>query len=392
MEPEPFVVAVPDEDLDELRRRLRATRWADDFGNEDARYGLERGWLERLVSYWANEYDWRAQEAQINELPHYRVEIDTVPVHFVHVKGRGERSIPLVCTHGWPWTFWDWHRVIGPLTEPAAHGGDPSLSFDLVVPSLPGFGFSTPLRTPGVDARRVAGLWDTLMREVLGYERYAAAGGDWGAVVTGELGHGHGEHLLACWLALPMLPGVSLRDLTAADFAEDEQHLARRDAEARPAITSHRTVHQYEPQTLAYALVDSPAGTAAWIWARRKDWTQSNGDPTTVWSRDFLCTTASIYWLTRSIGTSLRLYHESFFHGAKPPLHDRERVIDVPTGFGVFPHDVLHLPRAVAERKTNLRHWGVQPRGGHFAPSEVPDLVVADIRAFFAKLLAAGDL
>src|SRR5581483_5171973 len=147
MEATPFTVAIPDEDVDDLRRRLATTRWADDFGNDDSRYGIERGWLEEMVAYWAGDYDWRTHEAAMNAFPMYRVEIDTVPIHFIHAKGKGENPIPIICTHGWPWTFWDWKDVIGPLTDPAAHGGDPSLSFDVIVPSLPGFGFSTPLRT-----------------------------------------------------------------------------------------------------------------------------------------------------------------------------------------------------------------------------------------------------
>lgn len=383
--PTPFVVDIPERELAELRDRLRATRWADDFGNESGRYGLESGWLQELTEYWADAYDWRAQEAAINLLPQFRVELDSIPIHFVHVRGRGPSPVPLILTHGWPWTFWDWKDVIEPLTDPAAYGGDSADAFDVVVPSLPGFGFSEPLRTTGVTALRVAELWVRLMRDVLGYDRFAAGGGDWGAIVTGELGHRFPEHLLGCWLTLPMIPGVSLRDLRPADFADDEQWMVARSTAIRPAIQSHRTVHQFEPQTLAYALTDSPAGTAAWLWARRRDWSDCDGDPLNAFDRDFLCTTASIYWLTRTIGTSLRLYFEHF-GAATPPLHDRPRVIEVPTGFAVFPKELLFLPRAMAEERTNLHRFAVQPRGGHFAPSEQPALVIDELRAFFREL------
>jgi pimeloyl-ACP methyl ester carboxylesterase len=385
VEPVPFTVDVPEEEVDALRRRLRDTRWADDFGNETWRYGVEREWLRGLVEYWADGFDWRTQEAAINGFPQFRVELDSVPVHFVHVRGKGPAPLPLVLTHGWPWTFWDWKDVIGPLADPAAHGGDPADAFDVVVPSLPGFGFSAPLRTTGITAQHVAGLWTRLMHDVLGYDRFCAGGGDWGAIVTGELGHRHAGHLRGVWLTLPMIPGVNLRELTADAFAADEQWMAERAAEARLVIQSHRTVHQFEPQTLAYALVDSPAGTAAWLWARRRDWSDCGGDPLTVFDRDFLCTTASIYWVTKTIGTSLRLYFEHF-GAATPPAHDRARVIDVPTGFAVFPKELLFLPRAVAEERTSLRRWSVQPRGGHFAPSEQPALVVDELRAFFRDL------
>lgn len=386
MQPAPFTVAIPDERLGNMRRRLRETSWAPDFGNDRWRYGVERGWLEEMVRYWGEEFDWRAQEAAINRVPQYRVEIDGVPIHFIHARGRGPRPLPLVLTHGWPWTFWDWHDVIGRLVDPAAYGGDPADSFDVVVPSLPGVGFSTPLNTTGLNSRRVARLWMRLMRDVLGYERFGAGGCDWGAIVTAELGHAHPDSLTGVWLTLPMLPGVSLRELRPEAFAPEEQWMVERVVEARPLIQSHRTVHQHEPQTIAYALADSPTGTAAWIWARRRDWSDCGGDVLSVFDRDFLCTTASIYWLTGTIATSLRLYYEQFNPGPPPPLHDRRRVIDVPTGFGVFPKELLMMPRRLAAELTDLRRWSVLPRGGHFAPSEQPQLVADELRAFFAPL------
>ena len=380
----PFRVDVPASQLDDLRRRLRTTRWADDFGNETWKYGVERRWLEEMVRYWAEDFDWRAQEAAINAFSQFRIELDGVPLHFVHVRGTGPSPTPLILTHGWPWTFWDWKDVIAPLADPAAYGGDPADAFDVVVPSLPGYGFSAPLRTTGIGARRVAELWVQLMG-VLGYERFAAAGGDWGAIVTAELGHAHSEHVRGVYLTLPMIPGVNLRDIPADAFAEDEAWMAQRSREARPAIMSHSTVHIHDPQTLAYALCDSPVGTAAWIWERRRAWSDCDGDVVRLYGRDFLCTTASIYWLTNTIGTSLRLYHEHFTRGW-PVLHDRTPVISVPTGFGVSPKEVLMLPRAWAEEKTDLRRWTIFPKGGHFAPAEQPDRLIHEYRDFFRDL------
>ncbi|HEX4110695.1 MAG TPA: epoxide hydrolase [Solirubrobacteraceae bacterium] len=387
MQPEPFTVDVSEQELDELMRRLRGARWAADFGNEDWRYGVERGWLAELVRHWTDEFDWRAQEAAINAFPQFKVQIDGVPIHFIHARGVGPAPKPLILTHGWPWTFWDWKDVIGPLSDPAAHGGDPADAFDVVVPSLPGAGFSLPLAKTGLGARRIAELWQALMTEVLGYQRYGAGGGDWGSIITGEIGHGFPQSLIGVWMTLPYLPGVNLRALSEEAFAPEERWMWDRMMEARPTIQSHRTVHQIEPQTIAYALVDSPLGTAAWVLGRRRDWGDHDGDVLELFDRDFMCTTATIYWLGGSIGSSMRIYSEYFAGGAPPPpRHTRERAIEAPTGFGVFPKELLLLPRAWAERITDLRRWTVLPRGGHFAPAEQPALVVDELRAFFREL------
>lgn len=356
----PFRVEVPDAELEALRSRLRATRWADDFGNDDWRYGVERGWLEELIRYWADGYDWRAAEARINRFDQYLTEIDGIPVHFLHVPGDGP---PLLLTHGWPWTFWDYEGVIEALAG----------TFELVVPSLPGFGFSAPLRMTGVHPERIAALWVELMRR-LGHERFAAGGGDWGAIVTAELGAGHAQHLLGVHLTMPVFPGIDMLALRRAQFAPDEAWMPARLKQASRITRSHSTVQSIDPQTLAYALVDSPAGTAAWLWERRATWSDGGIG---VFDRDFLCTTASIYWLTRTIGTSLRIYHEHF--NRRWP----EARIEAPTGVAVFPKELVLVPRALAEERMNVRRWTVMERGGHFAPAEQPRAVAAELRAFF---------
>jgi pimeloyl-ACP methyl ester carboxylesterase len=376
MRPEPFTVAVPDADLDDLRRRLESTRWADDFGNDDWRYGVERTWLEDMVGYWAGEFDWRAQEAAINSFPQFRVEIDGVPVHFVHVRGEGADPIPLMLIHGWPWTFWDYKDVIRPL---AAAG------FDVVVPSLPGYGFSVPFRTTGVGLRQIGDLWVTLMRDVLGYDRFGSAGGDIGAALSAELGHAHADHVLGIYETMAMWPGLDYSRLDSAPYAEDEEWMRARASEGWQLALSHVTVQRIDPQTLAYAFVDSPVGTAAWLWERRRAWSDSGGDVFSVFDRDFLCTTASIYWLTKTIGTSFRLYYETFARGWAP-LDDRTPVVRPPTGVGVFPKDLVLVPRSLAEQNMNLVRWSVMPRGGHFAPAEQPELVVEELTAFFHEL------
>ena len=396
-DPEPFTVAIPDAELDELRHRLRSARWPADAGEGDWSYGVARPWLQDLVGYWAEDFDWRAQERLINDLPNFRVDIGGTPIHYVHVRGTGPNPRPIILSHGWPWTFWDWRKVIGPLTDPAAHGGDPADAFDVVVPSLPGFGLSGPLRDTGFGARKIADYWHVLMSQVLGYPRYAVGGGDWGSTISGEVAHGYPESVIGAWLTLPNVPGVRLWEVGEDDFEPDERWMWERSLQARPTIMSHSTVHRAEPQTIAYALTDSPVGTAGWILGRRRDWGDwrsgdggedgDGGDVYDVFDRDFLCTTASIYWLTRSIGTSMRIYHEHYTHGAPPPpRHDRTPAIEVPTAFAVFPKELLLLPRKIAARATNLQRWTVLPRGGHYPPAEQPDLVVQELRAFFRDL------
>jgi pimeloyl-ACP methyl ester carboxylesterase len=374
--PEPFTVAVPAAELDDLRRRLEATRWADDFGNEDWRYGVERTWLEDMVAYWGDEFDWRAQEEAINSFPQFRVKLDGIRVHFIHVRGTGAHPLPVILTHGWPWTFWDYKDVIRPL---AAAG------FDVVVPSLPGYGFSIPLRTTGVGMRRIGELWLTLMRDVLGYERFATAGGDIGAALSAELGHAHARHVVGVFQTMAMWPGLDFTRQDEASFADDEQWMRQRAQQGWHLAESHVTVQRIDPQTLAYAFVDSPVGTAAWIWERRRAWSDCDGDVLTAFDRDFLCTTASIYWLTRTIGTSFRLYYESFAAGLAP-VDDQLPVIKAPTAISVFPKDIVLVPRSVAEQNTNLVRWSVMPRGGHFAPAEQPELVVQELTAFLHGL------
>ena len=375
MRPEPFTIAIPAADLDDLRRRLEATRWADDFGNEDWAYGVERGWLEEMVGYWAGEFDWRAQEAAMNALPQFRVELDGLLVHYIHVRATTKDPIPLLLTHGWPWTFWDYKDMIGPLVN---------AGFDVVVPSIPGSAFS-PLRRTGVVIAGIAERWVALMRDVLGYDRFAAAGGDWGASITAELGHAHAQHLLGVYLTTPTWPGLNLFQVDPTQFAADEQWMLERLEQVGGLGLGAATIQRIGTQTLAYALVDSPVGTASWLWERRRAWSEAGSDPLTVFDRDFLCTTASIYWLTRTIGTSIRLYRDHYSHGWKP--HDEGLpIVKAPTGISIYPKDVVFVPRVLAEKATNLVRWTVMPRGGHYGPSEQPEAAVGELTTFFHAL------
>ncbi|MDA3038320.1 MAG: epoxide hydrolase [Actinomycetota bacterium] len=380
----PFLIDIRQADIDDLHERLDRVRWPADPGNPDGRYGAPRSFIEPLVHHWRHEYDWRAVEARMNAYEHYRVVIDGVPIHYMRVPGKGPNPTPIILTHGWPWTFWDLHKVVDKLADPAAHGGDPNQSFDVIVPSLPGYGLSVPLQTTGIDVPRIAELWVKLMVDVLGYQRFGAQGGDWGAFVTGQLGHAHAEHLIGVYLTLPVIPRVFGRNAPTPDqYAPDEQWMLTRSREIAPKVESHIAVHRRDPQTFAYAMSDSPVGMASWIWWRRQLW--CDGDALEVFGADDLCTLASLYWFHSAFASSIRLYIEQF-RGPQALAHDRSPIIEAPTGFGIFPKELMFLPRSVAEQHTDLRRWTVFDQGGHFAPAERPDDIVDELRAFFSDL------
>ncbi len=390
MTPERFTISIPQSELDDLRSRLERFRAAPDFGNEDWRYGMEGGFLRSLVDTWLDDYDWRAAEAEMNRYEHWRVSIDGVPIHYMRKRavgapsGRGPKPMPLVLTHGWPWTFWDHRYVVDALADPGASGGDPADAFDVVVPSLPGFAFSSPLATTGIGWARTADLWAKLMTQALGYPRFAAAGGDWGAFVTAQLGHKYAEHLYGVYESFPAIPGFDYASVGESDYAEDEKALYARLLEAQPTAASHMAVHSMDPQTLAFALNDSPAGLLAWIVERRRAWSDCGGHVERAFTREHLLTTVSLYWLTGTIGSSLRFYWETARQGWQPS-HPRQPTIEAQTAMAVLPQDVYPLPRRIVERHANLQHWRVYAKGGHFGPAEAPGEYVEDVRGFFRR-------
>ncbi|MBI2963271.1 MAG: epoxide hydrolase [Deltaproteobacteria bacterium] len=385
MRKEPFTISISDEALADLRRRLERTRWAEDFANADWAYGTNGEYLRSLVEYWRDRFDWRAQEKEMNAFSHYRTTIEEVPIHFIHERGKGPRPMPLVLSHGWPWTFWDLRKVIRPLADPAAFGGDPRDAFDVVVPSLPGYGFSTPLRKTGFNFWRTADLWVKLMQDVLGYERFAAEGGDWGALVTAQLGHKYADRLFGVYVHLLAPLDVFLGTLPdAAAYGPGEEGLFEKNVHFFTAESGYSAIQATKPQTLAFALNDSPVGLCSWLVEKRRTWSDCGGDVEKRFTKDDLLTTVTLYWATQSFGTSARYYYECT-HNPWRPSHQRRPVVEAPTGVGVF-QDVVVLPRRWAERYYDLKRWTVMPRGGHFAPMEEPDLLVEDIRAFFRTL------
>lgn len=386
MQKQTFRISVPDSVLEDLRQRLSRTRWPIDFANDDWAYGTNRSYLERLVKYWRDEYDWRKHEQQINTFSHYKVTIEDIPIHFIYEPGKGPKPIPLILTHGWPWTFWDLHQVIRPLADPVSFGGKAEDSFDVVVPSLPGFCFSTPLTKPGINWWRTADLWVTLMREVLGYSRFAAEGGDWGALVTEQLGHKYPQHLIGIYLSLTIpMDFFSSGGFRDTDYSADEQSAIARTKEAAPHIVSHVAVQTRDPQTLAYGMHDSPVALCAWILERRRNWSDCGGDVERRYSKDDLLTHIMLYWVSDCFVTSVRYYYEAR-KNPWTPVHTRMPVVEAPTALGIFPRELLIPPRKWAERYFNLKRWTPMTAGGHFAPSEEPEQLVNDIRAFYRSL------
>ncbi|MBM3692108.1 MAG: epoxide hydrolase [Actinobacteria bacterium] len=370
----------------DLRDRLARTRWPGDFGNDDWRYGANEAWMRETLDYWRDGFDFAALEAAVNRYEHYRVVLDDVPVHYLHVRGTGPDPMPLVLTHGWPWTFWDFQHVLDPLTDPGAHGGDPTDAFDLIVPALPGYPFSGPLTTTGINVRATAARWVELVQDVLGYGRFGVHGGDWGASVTAQMAHEYADRLVGAHLSLPVLLSVSYYSgLGPEMYGPDEQGWYDRMQRRMATANAHVAVHTADPQTLAYGLNDSPAGLAAWILERRRLWSDHDGDVFDAISRDDLLAGLSLYWFGGSIGTSMRYYWEQWKNPVRI-MHERSPELEAPTGIAVFPNDLIFVPRAVAERHTNLHRWTVMPRGGHFAAAEEPDLLVDDLRAFFRPL------
>ena len=384
---EPFKISIPDSALDDLRDRLKRTRWPLDFGNPNWEYGTQTAYLKQLVEHWHSHYDWRRHEREMNSYNHFKTEIDGIPIHFIQEHGKGPKPIPLILSHGWPWTFWDLHKVIRPLADPAAHGGDAADAFDVVVPSLPGYGFSTPLTKTGFNYWNTADLWVALMQDVLGYDKFAAEGGDWGALITAQLGHKYADRLIGIHMhllaALDFFGGDG--GPKAEDFGPGEEGWRARNLNFMTREAGYMRLQASKPQTIAHALNDSPAGLCSWIVEKRRTWSDCGGDVERRFSKDDLCTTMALYWLTESYGTSARYYYEAA-HNPWKPSHDRKPVVEAPTGAAVFLKEVMLMPRKWAERYYNLKRWTIMPSGGHFAPMEEPERLVEDIRAFFRPL------
>lgn len=378
----PFAIHADAGVLQDLTDRLARTRWPDEVDGARWDYGTNRGYLQELLEYWRTEFDWLKQERLLNELPQYVVTIDGLNVHFVHVRGAGANPLPLVITHGWPSSFVEMYKIIDPLASPTQHGGDSSDAFDVVIPSLPGFGFSGRPANRGVT--HADRLWRKLMTEVLGYHHFVAHGGDVGARVTSALGRFHNDvvraiHIGSIHLDWPE-PLPQEADLSAA-----ERNYLERVRRWEKEEGAYEEIQATRPQTLAYGLNDSPVGLAAWIVEKFRAWSDCDGNVESRFTKDELLTNVMIYWLTQTIGSSMRRYFEVRHHPAPTPLKLGER-IEAPTGVAMFPGEKdLLVPREWAERCYNVTSWTDMPRGGHFPALEEPELLVEDLRAFFRE-------
>ena len=371
----PFRIDVPEADLDDLRRRLRATRWPEKEVVDDWSQGVPLAYTQELCAYWADKFDWRPWEAKLNAWPQFMTEIDSVDIHFLHVKSPHENAMPLVITHGWPGSVLEFHKVIDALVNPTAHGGSAEDAFHVVAPSLPGYGWSGKPTGPGWGVEKIGDAWAKLMAR-LGYDRYVAQGGDWGSAVTGCIGAQDPEHCAGIHLNMLMAPTTTAKD----DMTEAEKTAAERMKYYFDWDSGYSKEQATRPQTIGYGLADSPSGQCAWIVEKFWAWMDCDGHPENVLSRDEILANVSIYWLSNSATSSARLYWQSFGKSRPQP-------VEVPFGYTVFPKDISFQSRRWAEKRfSNIVHWGEQEKGGHFAAFEVPETFVDELRACFRQV------
>ena len=372
----PFRIAIPDRDLDDLQERLRRTRWPEREPVEDWSQGIPLEYLKDLCRYWLEEYDWRASEARLNTFPQFRTELEGLGIHFLHVRSHEPDALPLIITHGWPGSIVEFHKVIGPLTDPAAHGGDPADAFHVVCPSLPGYAWSDKPSRTGWGGGRIASAWAELMGR-LGYDRYAAQGGDWGALVTSYLGQQDVDHVAGIHLNMVIaLPDPATMD----DLTEREQSAIASFEYYDRWDSGYSKEQSTRPQTLGYGLLDSPAGQCAWIIEKFWAWTDCDGDPANVLTRDEMLDNVMLYWVPGTGASSARLYWQSFRDFNADP-------ITVPTGCSIFPREIFRPSRRWAEKRfTDLRYWNELEKGGHFAAFEQPETFVNELRTCFRLL------
>lgn len=374
----PFTIQIPQSVLDDLSARLARTRWPDEVAGAGWDYGSNLAYMRDLTEYWRTKFDWRAQEKAINKFSHFRSEIDGLGIHFIHEHGKGESPMPLMLLHGWPSSFWQMLKIIPLLTDPENHGGEASDAFDVIVPSLPGYGFSDRPKEKGMSVFRIGDLFAKLMVEELGYKRFAVRATDLGTGVAQQLALVYPDSLIGLHLsgANPRA-SVNPQDLSDVEkkFVADLQGLWMQEG-------AYAMMHATKPQTLAYGLNDSPVGLAAWIVEKFRAWSDCGGDVEKRFTKDELLTNLTIYWATETINSSCRLYYES----THIPMPNAGKRVELPTAMAMFPKDLAPQPREWTERQYNVVRWTQMPQGGHFGEWEEPELLAEDIRAFFRPL------
>ncbi len=369
----PFRIDVPEATLGDLRQRLAHTRWPEPLPGEPWAHGADVAYVRELCDYWRTTYDWRAHEAELNAYPQFVSTVDGVDVHFWHVRGTGPSPLPLVLVHGWPGSIFEFHHLICPLTDPAAHGGDAADAFDVVVPTLPGYGWSGKPREPGWGPTRTAHAFDALMTEELGYARYGTQGGDWGAIVTSLMAAEHADHVAGAHLNMLWAQPTPEQ----AKAPESAPYLEAAAAFQRNE-TGYSLVHSTKPMSLGMAQADSPAGIAAWVAEKFRTWSDCGGDIESVYSKDQLLTNIMFYWAPNSIASAANMYYES-----RAERRTAWPEIKVPVGVAMFPKELARCPRDWVDGRLSIAQWTEMPRGGHFAALEQPELLLADVRSFF---------
>jgi pimeloyl-ACP methyl ester carboxylesterase len=379
----PFRIETAESELADLRGRLLRTRWPERETADDWSQGVPLAYLQEVVNYWAKQYDWRAREARLNRFAQFKTRLGGLDIHFIHVRSANASALPLIITHGWPGSIAEFQKVIEPLTDPAAHGGLDQDAFHVVCPSLPGYGFSDKPAAPGCGVERIAELWDELMAR-LGYEQYVAQGGDWGAAVTTQIGMQNRGRCTAIHLNMP-LASPPAEALKSPDPAEAKAlALMKHYSEVE---SGYSILQATRPQTIGYGLADSPALQAGWILEKFQAWTDCDGHPENVLTRDELLDNVMLYWLPGNGASSARLYWESF----RKSFARNAPAVSLPTGCSLFAKELSQPPRAWAERRySNLTYWNEVPKGGHFAAFEQPELFVREIRAFFGSVRVAS--
>ncbi|MFN3218651.1 MAG: epoxide hydrolase family protein [Acidimicrobiales bacterium] len=368
----PFTIEIADADLDDLQRRLAGTRWPEAETVDDWEQGIPLAYTQELAAHWAGQYDWRSREASLNRFDHFRTELQGLGIHFIHQRSPHDDAFPLVITHGWPGSIVEFNKVIEPLTNPTAHGGEAADAFHVVCPSLPGYGFSDKPTETGWGVGRIGEAWDELMVR-LGYDRYGAQGGDWGSAVTTKIGENHGDHCAGIHLNMPI--GRPTEEAMASPSEADLKAFERL-GYYQEKDSGYSKQQSTRPQTLGYGLVDSPVGQMAWIVEKFWSWMDCDGHPENVLTKDELLDNVMLYWLNATGASSARLYWESFNDFGTGE-------VKVPTGCAAFPAEIIPSPRPWVEQRYNVTHWTDMPKGGHFAAFEQPELFVDDVRAFF---------
>ena len=381
-EPKPFALHVDNTVLDDLRQRLDRARWPDEPPDAtDWKYGTDLGYLKGLVEYWRTGFDWRRQEAALNAFPQFTAPVAGIDLHFLHVPGVGPDPTPLLLSHGWPGSIWEFHKIIPMLTDPARFGGDPADAFTVVTPSLPGYTLSFKPGQPRFGLVEIGQAFIQLMRDVLGYDRFLAQGGDWGAFISAAIAMTAPSCVTGIHINLMPLrrepPDRAIAAIDDSAYRQELDHWLREE-------TGYSAIQGTKPQTLAYGLTDSPVGLAAWIVEKFRTWSDCDGDLARSFTRDELLTNIMLYWVSGAIGSSFWPYYWRAHVGWELPSSQRR--VEVPTAYQSFPKDILHPPRALAERAFNIQRWSVATRGGHFAAMEEPELLAQDIREFARAL------